>query len=120
MQHELRTTYRHTHTTSHVVALPEPSRDHATRQMPRAAMVENAVALLLGVVGDPTVQMPFPAALKLVGPVLVTVANLKSRPTPPRDDAASPWGGQTLRLRPPPHAAGAPRGAGGSPFSLER
>jgi hypothetical protein len=45
-------------------------------EMPRAAMVEDAVALLLGVVGDPTVEMPFPAALKLVGPVLVTVASM--------------------------------------------
>ena len=28
-QHDPRTTYRHAHTTSHVAALPEPSRDHA-------------------------------------------------------------------------------------------
>jgi hypothetical protein len=33
-QHDPRTTYRHTHTTSHVATLPEPSRDHATTHKP--------------------------------------------------------------------------------------
>jgi hypothetical protein len=33
-QHDPRTTYRHAHTTSHVAALPEPSRDHATTHKP--------------------------------------------------------------------------------------